>query len=456
MDVAVVTGASSSAGLSVARKLVAMGLRVYGLDADFTNCSWEHPEFQRVECDLFRQEKVALAWKEIVGRDPGVSILVHAAMAKLEGALEAAHPDDIRRALEARLMGPALLTRYALPRLIRIRGSVFFVNRRGGNAVSAMIEGGIASLTDGLYAEVRDTGVKVSQIAIEANTEAGDDEGRHTRIDPDAVAEAVESVLRLPAHNSVTRLILRPQATREEPFAAASTPLLRWGPDEVRLPEPENFPEEPEPIYTPERRRPADAPPPEEDDDEFEDEDDELDRLLEESRQRLRNQVDRQRQSDRGRQQNQPRERQQGQQSGGESGDGEGRNKKKRRRGRRRGRNRNRDREPGNASGEGGSPEQKSADSNQPRHEHGERPARESSSAEAEHSRPRETSPEPKPEPKPKEQSAPDTESKPKKKVARKAAKKAVKKAAKKAVKKAAKKAVKKTANKEPQPETES
>lgn len=491
MDVAIVTGASAGPGLSIARKLVQMGLRVYGLDADFTNCAWKHAEFHQVTCDLFRQEKVALAWKEITERDPQVSILVHAAHAKLDGPLEAAHPDDIRRALEARLMGPALLSRYALPRLIRIRGTVFFVNRRGDNAATSMIEGGIASLCRGLYQELRDSGVKVCQIALQPNHEGEAGDSLHTRIDPDAAAEAVESIMRLPANNSVTEIVLRPQGTREEPFKAASTPLLRWGPEEVRLPEPKDFPEEPEPIPTPPRQRPADAPPPgEDDDDEFEDEDDELDRLLEESRQRLKNQVERQRQqSDRGRHQHQGRQqgnrdsgseqghregnREQGNREGHREqshrehgqgdpsnqgqGDGDGGRKRKRRRGRRRGRGRDRDQDQNQGQPQEGrreghrehAPREHSEQGHHPRPERQER-----------HSQPEQGASEPKQEPStPREikQEAPvKTESAPAPKSddgekpvpKKKAAKKAVKKAAKKATKKAAKKAVKKVARK--------
>ncbi|WOO39851.1 SDR family NAD(P)-dependent oxidoreductase [Rubellicoccus peritrichatus] len=297
MDVAVITGASAGSGLAISRRLVAMGMRVYGIDADYENCAWKHEDFIKVTCDVFRQDKLAMAWKEIVDRDPEVSVLVHAAHAKVPASLESAHPDDIHRALEARLIGPTLLMRYALPRIIRIRGTVLFLTTNTGNAIDYMVDGAIASLSSAAFAELRDTGVKICEIALQPNVEGEEADSRFTRIDFDVVGEAVESILRLPANNVVTRLVVRPQATREEPFKATA-PLLRWGPDDIQLPPREKFPEEPDPIMTPPRERPLDAPPPGEyDDDDFEDEDDELDRLLEESRQRLKKQADRSRQS---------------------------------------------------------------------------------------------------------------------------------------------------------------
>lgn len=302
MDVAIVTGASAGSGLAISRRLVAMGLRVYGIDADYENCPWDHEDFIKVTCDLFRQEKLAMAWKEIVDRDPDISVLVHAAQAKVPASLEAAHPDDIHRALEARLIGPTLLMRYALPRLIKIRGTVLFLTLNSGNAIDYMVDGAIASLASSAFAELRDTGVKICEIALQPNVTGEESDSRFTRIDYDVVGEAADSILRLPANNTVTRLVVRPQATREEPFKAVA-PLLRWGPDEIQLPSAENFPEEPDPIMTPPRARPADAPPPGEDDDDFDEEDDELDRLIEESRQKLKQQVDRSRRGGRDRNQ---------------------------------------------------------------------------------------------------------------------------------------------------------
>jgi len=55
MDVAVVTGAASGPALASVKRLIGLGLRVYGIDADFTHCQFEHADFVKISAALIYQ-----------------------------------------------------------------------------------------------------------------------------------------------------------------------------------------------------------------------------------------------------------------------------------------------------------------------------------------------------------------------------------------------------------------
>ncbi|MGE9297047.1 MAG: SDR family NAD(P)-dependent oxidoreductase [Puniceicoccales bacterium] len=300
MDIALVTGAERGIGLQIARKLIELGFRVYGLSQDFSKCPFEHPEFLPVTCDLTSRAEIESAWNQIAERDTMVSVVVHAARHPVNEAVEASPLDALEFALQTELLAPVYLTRLALPSLIKFHGYVINIawNGRGaapGGAVNAAALGGLHHFARALFDEVRDTGVKVSTLYPEANAGEPDPKARiamepQSGIEPALFAQAVETVLRFKENNCISELVVRPQGTREEPKIPASVAPLVKATHGVTLPERKNFPVEPEPIPTPPRQRPFDAPDPDEDDDwdEDEEDDDELDRMLAESRRLLR------------------------------------------------------------------------------------------------------------------------------------------------------------------------
>lgn len=479
MDLAIVTGAAGRLGQSLCRKLLELGFRVYGWDHDFSKCVLHDRDFVRVPCDLSSPDTVQSAWKLIESEPGTLMVVVHANALPETGSYETLAPESLVYFLQTALQTPLLLTRLALPHLIRFRGHLITVgwNSRGHpsrGALEAAVQGGLYHFGQELFRELRDTGVKVTHLypeqPVEVDPEAAKSATPQSLVDPALVAEALGQILQFKENNIIGELVIRPRGTRENPKLANTVVQLIRGPREVRLPSRENFPVEPEPIPTPKRERPADAPPPEAYDADDEDEDDELDRMIEQSRQFLKSQMRPQHHKPPTPQpQNQPAARQPNEEKPEEKG-GENASQQQSPGGRdqeRRHRRRRRRRRGGRGGWDGQQPRPQGA--SQSGEESGRSASHEFRAPSRQEDAPRpetagETPPphvQAQPERKPetvalREEAPPRAEGRerkseevspgnePAKKTPKKAAKKAVKKAAKKAVRKAAKKATKK------------
>lgn len=310
MDLALVTGADKEVGERISQKLIEQGFRVYGFAQSFREGGFAHREFYPVVCDLTSPEMIQKNFEAIVERGERVFAVVHAEQRKTRNAFETTETDEMVYALQCGLIGPMVLTRLALPHLLKYHGYVINVawngqRRAPWGAVSAATQGGLFHFGRELFAELRDTGVKVCTVSAEENRwdETGDDNDEQSgqkpprrvahpqsRIEPELVAETVAQLLRFRENNLLSEIVIRPQGTREEPRIPVAVAPLVMAPHDVCLPDPDKALPAPEPIYTPEPKRPADAPPPgyDDDEDDEEDEDDELDLLLAQTRDMLK------------------------------------------------------------------------------------------------------------------------------------------------------------------------
>ncbi len=186
MDIAIVTGASSSLGLAISKRLIQLGFRVYGLGGDYTNCPLNNVNFKPMACDL-------------------------------------ADPDAV---LRINLLCPLVLSRTLAESLMTLQGyiiqlgSPYAETTRGGPA-GAAASGGLKWMGEVLFQDLRGYGVRVCHISPEPNR------GRDPRtvvrpgarleasIDPEAVAQAVEQILQSPFGNIVTEMIMRPLRVSE-------------------------------------------------------------------------------------------------------------------------------------------------------------------------------------------------------------------------------------------------
>ena len=205
MDIALVTGAERGIGLQIARKLIELGFRVYGLAQDFAKCPFEHPDFIAVSCDLTARSEIESAFAQIQERDPMVNVVVNAARHTPAESFEATPLEELEYALQTELLSAIYLTRLALPSLIKYHGYVINIAWNGqGNAASvtsAAGQGGLHLFGQQLFEEVRDTGVKVSTLFPQPNTGGADPKARiqmepQSAIENALFAQAVETVLR--------------------------------------------------------------------------------------------------------------------------------------------------------------------------------------------------------------------------------------------------------------------
>ncbi len=481
MDIAIVTGAETPLGLSLIQRLVRQGYRVHGIGNNFSKITYADPQFKAHPVDVSNLAAVSEVMQGILDQEKSLDLLIHAIDVTPGAAFEKLPVGNLEAILKIGLLGPVMLTRLALPNLLRFRGQLINVipaNKSGSpaSAVNALLEGGLRSMNAAIFDRARDAGLRVTNLVLRQNPEPDAltvQSSEQTHIDLEDVARAVEHLIDPNFANVPAELVLHPRSSAQSEHALPELlePLDPYS--EVVLPPQEYCPPKQPKIPTQEKQRTERSIP--YTDDEMEDK---IAAAIEDFEAHPERYDTPDPKPERNK--SEPRDRNDSQQSQ----DGSGSNK--RRRGRRRGgRNRNRDRDP-NAQPQDGS---QKPQGDQPKSQEGpqrseQRPPKSDSQGQSkseqgggdqpksksrrsgrgrsrsqdqapqgskpEQSKPQsESKPERKPEPKPKAdapKASADRQSSPQKKTP---AKKAAKKAAKKtAAKKAAKKAVKKTATK--------
>jgi NAD(P)-dependent dehydrogenase (short-subunit alcohol dehydrogenase family) len=226
MDIAIVTGASSSLGLAISKRLIQLGFRVYGLGGDYTNCPLNNVNFKPMACDLADPDAVEASCRQILEKEKGVYVLVHNAKYFGRNAFPEMDNQEMERILRINLLCPLVLSRTLAESLMTLQGyiiqlgSPYAETTRGGPA-GAAASGGLKWMGEVLFQDLRGHGVRVCHISPEPNR------GRDPRtvvrpgarleasIDPDAVAQAVEQILQSPYGNIVTEMIMRPLRVSE-------------------------------------------------------------------------------------------------------------------------------------------------------------------------------------------------------------------------------------------------
>lgn len=270
MDTFIITGANAEPAQSIARRLCEMGARVYGIAGTFPETDFAFNEFFPVACDVTSPAAVAVEIEKILEREKTISGLIFSMQYLSCEAFEAMTTEEITLAVNALVSAPLVIASLALPSLIASRGSLIAVSPNTvtphGHVLNNITDAAMKVFAGTLFGELRDTGVKTCHIFLQNNTGAQDPAAAYakapqSRIQPDIVAETVETVLRLRENNALTQIVLRPQATRETPLIPVSSePRIRTL-QVVRLPETKNYPPTEEPILTPKYRRPDYAPP---------------------------------------------------------------------------------------------------------------------------------------------------------------------------------------------------
>ncbi len=170
---AVVTGASSGIGQSIAFALAAAGVRVHAVARHWQDVDVQtiHPDWQLHDADLTSDHDVARFCTEL-GADIArpLDILVHSAGLCALGKV--AHmPVQVMDALyQINVRAPFVVTQKLLPSLVKARGQVVLINSSSGVVAKADMGAYSASkfalkaLADALREEVNGDGVRVISI----------------------------------------------------------------------------------------------------------------------------------------------------------------------------------------------------------------------------------------------------------------------------------------------------
>ncbi len=219
MDVAIVTGAAAGLGLAVAKKLVAIGFRVYGLGGDYRETSYSHRYFVPAPCRLEDLAEVTSKVEDILRREGDVFALVNNAKVYPAENINDSDWREIQRAAAVNLALPVVLTQLALPGLRRLQGHIInlaatsAMTARGGPA-GAACDGGLRWMSEALFEQLRDEGVHVTLVFPRSNRVRPENQ-RPAAIEAGAVAETVAQIVAHRGGNVITEVVIRPQRTRE-------------------------------------------------------------------------------------------------------------------------------------------------------------------------------------------------------------------------------------------------
>jgi NADP-dependent 3-hydroxy acid dehydrogenase YdfG len=230
--VAVVTGASSGVGRSIALALAEqgadvalLGRRMSLLRAVAGKCRQSGSKAVCYKVDLLRETAVPKLKAQITKDFGGVDILIHSAGAIARSNVDAASLADLDWQYQCNLRAPFALTQAFLPTLKRRRGQVVFLNSTvglvGGAALSqySATKHALKALADSLREEVNPHGVRVLSVflgrtATPMQAKLQKWEGKAYQpaqlIQPEQVAAVIIGALTLGPEAEITDVRIRP------------------------------------------------------------------------------------------------------------------------------------------------------------------------------------------------------------------------------------------------------
>lgn len=224
MQAAIVTGASSGIGLHIAKKLVSLHYKVYGIARDFTKTDFQHPYFIPVTCDVTKTKELCDTIQKIRNQDEEIYILVNNAGVGYFGPHEQLKPDQIETMIATNLQAPLILTQQLLRDIKRSQG--FIINISSITAKHSSTHGcaygaskaGLSHFGTSLFDEIRKTGAKVvtlhpdiTQTPFYDHQDFREGDLPESYITADCIANAVETLLKQRQGTVISELTIRPQ-----------------------------------------------------------------------------------------------------------------------------------------------------------------------------------------------------------------------------------------------------
>lgn len=204
---AIVTGASSGIGRAISLMLSSNGIKVIGLGRDFSSCG-SVANVENVIVDLMDMDKTIELIDSIV-KNNDVRILVNCAGVAYYGLHENISASNITEMIRVNVEAPLQITSRVL-RDFKTKGGCHIIDVSSVTATKPAPHGAcygatkaaLSSFGASIWEEARKHGVYVTDICpdmtatnLYRNADFGVDEDMEARIEPEDVAELLESVL---------------------------------------------------------------------------------------------------------------------------------------------------------------------------------------------------------------------------------------------------------------------
>jgi NAD(P)-dependent dehydrogenase (short-subunit alcohol dehydrogenase family) len=229
---AVVTGASSGIGQSIALMLaeeganVALVARRLGLLRKIAaKCTESESKAVCYPVDLLNEKQIRALKKKVISDFGGVDILVHSAGVIVLCEVVRALPRDFDRQYYCNVRAPFVLTQVFLPSVVARKGQIVFINSTaglqgsGGISQYAATKHALKGFADSLRQEINSEGVRVLSVylgrtatpmQLKVHRLEGKDYHPEPLIQPNQVARIVVDALAMGREAEVTDLYLRP------------------------------------------------------------------------------------------------------------------------------------------------------------------------------------------------------------------------------------------------------
>lgn len=218
---AVVTGVSKGIGLETARLLLAGGAKVAGWSRSAPDLSHDH--FVFFETDVSDPDSVQRSYEQTTARfGRQVSILINNAGLGYDGLLEEMPIEKWKQMFDVNVHGVFYCSRLIIPGMKEMEeGHIVNIASIAGTTGSERIAGycgtkfALRGISQALFKEVRDSGIKVSVInpgsVKTAFFDAMDSMQAHDHMmRPEWIAESVLQILQTPANYLPAELEVRP------------------------------------------------------------------------------------------------------------------------------------------------------------------------------------------------------------------------------------------------------
>ncbi len=222
MKRALVTGGSSGIGKAICKKLLHMGYEVLAVARDFDKCDIKDDLFVKIECDLSDRKSTRTFLEQYKKED--ISLLVNSAGYGRFAPHEEISYKDIEDMIYLNLTSALLITKTFLRTLKKNRGYLFNICSISGiktapfGAVYGATKAGLRHFGKSLFDEARKSGLKVININPDiTNTPFFKDlhftptEDPLSYIDPNAIADMIEDIVRKKESMVVTDITIEPQ-----------------------------------------------------------------------------------------------------------------------------------------------------------------------------------------------------------------------------------------------------
>jgi len=224
MNSALVTGASRGIGKEIAKELLRIGFRVYGIGRDFSNTDIDDENFIALKIDLLDKDLY-----EKLPKIESMKVLVNSAGVGHFAPHEELSFKEISEIIDLNLKAPLLVTKFYLRELKQNSGYIFSINSVSGleaaigGAAYGASKAGLRHFGLSLFKEARKSGLRV--VNINPNVTKTDffdklhfkyDSDPLCYIVPSDISKVIKDILELRDGIAVTDITIETQIFRLE------------------------------------------------------------------------------------------------------------------------------------------------------------------------------------------------------------------------------------------------